>query len=188
MGKLKIICPNCRSLLTVDEAPGIADKMLTCPICHFRAKVSVYQQQAMGNGKHGGDNDDEPTQVNFGMMDRTTGSLFLGQKEFSLHKGPNTIGRKAQTGHAEVQLCDIHGEVDRYMSRQHAVITIKEGGSGLEHLLQPTNPKNPIKVNGQLLQNADVVVLQWGDRLTFGHTELVFERPHFNEDQTIVES
>lgn len=169
----------------MDEAPGIADKMLSCPICRFRAKVSVFQQQALGKGAHGGDNDDPPTQVSFGMMDRTIGSLFLGNKEFSLHKGQNTIGRKAKTGHAEVQLCDINGDVDPYMSRQHAVITIKEGGSGLEHHLQPTNPKNPIKVNGKQLMNEDVVVLQWGDRLTFGHTELVFERPHFNEDQTM---
>ena len=182
MGKLKIICPNCRSLLTIEETPGIADKMLSCPICRFRAKVSVYQQQALGNGKHGGDDDEEPTQVNFGMMDRTIGSIFHGAQEYSLHKGQNTIGRKAKTGHAEVQISD-----DRYMSRQHAVITIKEGGSGLEHHLQPTNPKNPIKVNGRLLQNADIVVLQWGGRLTFGHTELVFERPHFNEEQTMIE-
>ncbi|MCF0180008.1 MAG: FHA domain-containing protein, partial [Bacteroidales bacterium] len=50
-----------------------------------------------------------------------------------------------------------------------------------------TNPKNPIKVNGKPLGNVDVVLLQWGDRLTFGHTELIFERPHYNEDQTIIE-
>lgn len=187
MAKLKIVCPNCRSLLTVENIAGISNKMLSCPVCSFRAKVSVYQQQAIGSSRAVSD-DDEPTQVNFGMMDRTIGSLFLGNKEYSLHKGPNTIGRKAQTGHAEVQLCDLNGEVDRYMSRQHAVITIKEGGSGLEHHLQPTNPKNPIKVNGKPLQNADIVVLQWGDRLTFGHTELLFERPHFNEDQTMIEA
>ena len=135
MGKLKIICPNCRSLLSIEETPGIVDKMLSCPICRFRAKVSVYQQQVLGSGKHGGDDDEEPPQVHFGMMDRTIGSIFHGTQEYSL----------------------------------------------------PTNPKNPIKVNGRLLQNTDIVVLQWGDRLTFGHTELVFERPHFNEEQTMIE-
>lgn len=182
MEKIKITCPNCRSALSIANVPGISEKMLSCPVCRFRAKVSVYQQQAMSRGPQTTD-DEEPTQVNFGSMDdRTIGSLFMGAKEFSLHKGQNTIGRKAKSGHAEVQISD-----DRYMSRQHAVITIKEGGSGLEHHLQPTNPKNPIKVNGQLLQNADVVVLQWGDRLTFGHTELVFDRPHIeDEDQTII--
>ena len=182
MGRMKIVCPNCRSLLTIEETPGIADKMLSCPICRFRAKVAVYQQQVFGHNKSNDDDDDEPTQVNFGMMDRTIGSLFYGTEEYSLHKGQNTIGRRAKTGRAEVQISD-----DRYMSRQHAVITIKEGGSGLEHYLQPTNPKNPIKVNGKPLQNADVVVLQWGDKLTFGHTELIFERPHYTEEQTIIE-
>ena len=181
MGKIKITCPNCHSVLSIEEAPGISDKMLSCPICRFRAKVSVFQQQMLSRGSQNGD-DDEPTQVNFGSMARTIGCLFFGKEEYSLHKGENTIGRKAKSGHAEVQISD-----DRYMSRQHAVITIKEGGSGLEHHLQPTNPKNPIKVNGQLLQNADVVVLQWGDRLTFGHTELVFDRPHVeDEDQTMI--
>ena len=181
MGKIKITCPNCHSVLSIEEAPGISDKMLSCPICRFRAKVSVFQQQMLSRGSQN-DDDDEPTQVNFRSMDRTIGCLFFGKEEYSLHKGENTIGRKAKSGHAEVQISD-----DRYMSRQHAVITIKEGGSGLEHHLQPTNPKNPIKVNGQLLQNADVVVLQWGDRLTFGHTELVFDRPHIeDEDQTMI--
>ena len=181
MGKIKITCPNCHSVLSIEEAPGISDKMLSCPICRFRAKVSVFQQQMLSRGSQNSD-DDEPTLVNFGSMDRTIGCLFFGKEEYSLHKGENTIGRKAKSGHAEVQISD-----DRYMSRQHAVITIKEGGSGLEHHLQPTNPKNPIKVNGQLLQNADVVVLQWGDRLTFGHTELVFDRPHVeDEDQTMI--
>lgn len=180
MAKLKITCPNCRSLLSIEETPGIGDKMLSCPICRFRAKVSVFQQQALGKARPN-DDDEEPTQINFGTMDRTIGSLFHGAEEYSLHKGPNTIGRKAKTGHAEVQISD-----DRYMSRQHAVITIKEGGSGLEHHLQPTNPKNPIKVNGKLLQNADVVILQWGDRLTFGHTEIVFDRPNIDDDKTML--
>lgn len=179
MEELKIICPNCHSLLKIPNTPGISDKMLSCPICRFRAKVSVYQQD---NIKRQQQENDEPTQVNFDMMDRTIGSLFFQSEEYSLHKGINTIGRKAKTGHAEVQISE-----DLYMSRQHASITIKEGHNGLEHLLKPTNPKNPIKVNGKPIENDDVIVLQWGDRLTFGHTELIFERPHYNEEETMIE-
>lgn len=187
MGKLKLVCPNCRSLLEIDDAPGISDKMLACPICRFRAKVAVYQQQAMGKRKQTDGNDDEPTQVSFGMMDRTIGSLYFCKKEFSLHKGENTIGRKAMTGDAEVQICDEHGEVDKYMSRHHAIITIKDGASGLEHQMKPYAPKNPIKINGNLLTTGDLVVLQWGDELTFGRTTLRFDRPQRAEDQTIVD-
>lgn len=185
MDKLKIVCPNCRSLLEIGNAPGISDKMLTCPICRFRAKVAVYQQQALGKNRQTDSNDDPPTQVNPGTMDRTVGSLYFGKKEFSLHKGENTIGRKAKTGHAEVQICDEYGEVDMYMSKQHAIITIKDGASGLEHRLQPTKPKNPIRINGQLLTNEDIVVLQWGNELTFGHTVLKFDRPQSADDQTL---
>ena len=180
MEELKIICPNCHSLLKIQNTPGISDKMLSCPICRFRAKVSVYQQANMK--RYQPDDGDEPTQVNLDMMDRTIGSLFYQNEEYSLHKGVNTIGRKAKTGHAEVQISE-----DRYMSRQHASITIKEGHNGLEHLLQPTNPKNPIKVNGKPIENEDVIVLQWGDRLTFGHTELIFERYNYNEEETMIE-
>lgn len=188
MGKLKLVCPNCRSLLEIDDAPGISDKMLTCPICRFRAKVAVYQQQGMGKSRPVSNDEEEPTQVNFGMMDRTIGSLFYGRKEFSLHKGENTIGRKAQSGRAEVQICDEYGEVDKYMSRQHAIINICEGASGLEHRLKPTNPKNPIKINGSLLTNDDIVILQWGDELTFGHTPLKFDHPRSAEDQTLLDA
>ncbi len=185
MEKIKVKCPNCRSKLSLTNSPGIINKMLTCPICSFRAKVSVFQQQATTKAEAPidlGEEDTDPTEISLGKMDRTIGSLFFENQEFSLHKGQNTIGRRAKTGHAEIQISS-----DRYMSRQHAVITIKEGGSGLEHHLQPTNPKNPIKINGKVLQNADVVILQWGDRLTFGHTELLFERPNLEDDQTLLD-
>lgn len=188
MDKLKLVCPNCRSLLEIDDAPGISDKMLTCPICRFRAKVAVYQQQGIGKSKSTNCDDDEPTQVSFGMMDRTIGSLYFGTKEFSLHRGKNTIGRKAMTGDAEVQICDEQGEVDRYMSRRHAIITIIEGTSGLEHQMKPYEPKNAIEVNGTQVTKGEEVVLQWGDELKFGHTYLRFDRPRSAEDQTLLDA
>lgn len=185
MGKLKFVCPNCKALLEIDDAPGVRDKMMACPHCKFRAKVVVFLQNSWGD-KNGGD--DVPTQINFKGMDRTIGSLFYGNKEFSLHKGENTIGRRAQTGHAEVQLCDEQGEVDMYMSRKHAKIFIKEGAMGLEHQLQHWEAKNPIKVNNKMtMKEGDIIVLQWGDKLKFGHTELVFDRPS-NGERTIIEN
>lgn len=180
MDELKIICPNCKSLLKLQNTSGVSNKMLTCPICRFRAKVSVFQQTNIN--KSISDKESEPTQVNFEVIDRTIGSLFFQSEEYSLHKGVNTIGRKAKTSHAEVQISE-----DKYMSRQHAIITVKEGKNGFEHLLQPTNPKNPIKINGRYIENDDVIFLQWGDRLTFGHTELIFEHPHYYDEETAFE-
>lgn len=181
---MKVTCPNCKSILTIPDVPSISDKMLTCPVCGMRSKVAVFMQQ--GTGKQA--TDDEPTQVNFDEMDRTIGSLYIGKAESSLKKGRNTIGRFAmKTGTADVQLKNDDGSVDRYMSRSHAYITIKEGGSGLEHHLEPASPKNMIKVNGTPLDDGDVIALQWGDRLTFGHTTVLFQRPGFFEEETVCE-
>lgn len=182
MSKLKIKCPNCKQSLSIPDNPGVANKMLKCPICHFRAKVSVFLQQNVGTVEQN-DESDIPTDTNLNFNeDRTIGCLFYEEQGYPLHKGENTIGRKATTGKAEIQISE-----DRYMSRQHAVITVKEGRSGIEHHLQPANPKNPIKVNGKLIENADIVILQWGDHLTFGHTELIFERPDFYEEHTLID-
>ena len=40
MDTITIVCPNCRSRLSVQNAPDIRDKMLSCPICKFKAKVN----------------------------------------------------------------------------------------------------------------------------------------------------
>ena len=51
MDTITIVCPNCRSRLSVQNAPDIRDKMLSCPICKFKAKVNVYM---MGTAAQGG--------------------------------------------------------------------------------------------------------------------------------------
>lgn len=174
-GLKKVNCPNCHSLLTIPDTEGISERMLKCPVCSFRAKVSVF----MNHGSSKDNNDDEPTQVSFHIEDRTIGSLYLGQTEYALKKGVTTIGRRARTGHAQMQISD-----DMYMSRQHAIIEVREGGSGLEHHLRADQAKNPIKVNGTAIANGDVIVLTFGDKLLFGHTELLFQRPGFFDEAT----
>lgn len=182
--QLKIVCPNCKNRLTTNYTAGIEDKLLTCPICRFKAKVALYMQGSSAKG--GDDSSDEPTQVNFdaaNYMERTIGSLYIDGKEFALKKGRTVIGRRAASSQAEMQI----PTEDRYMSRMHAIITVKDGMSGLEHHLEPARPKNPIKLNGQILAQGDIVVLKWGDKLTFGHTEVLFEQPKYLEEDTELE-
>ena len=79
---IKVTCPNCKSLLSINRVPGIEDKLLTCPVCRFKSKVSVYMQGSMAQG--GGGADEEPTQVNFGPAqerDKQIGSLFIGDTD-----------------------------------------------------------------------------------------------------------
>lgn len=181
---IKVKCPNCNRLLSINRVPGIEDKLLTCPICRFKSKVSVYLQGGLAQGGYGAD--DEPTQVNFHASENkhgTIGSLYIGNKEFALKKGQTLIGRLASTSDADMQI----PTNDQYMSRRHAYIMVQETNGRIEHLLRAARPKNPIKINGKVLDQEDIVVLNWGDRLMFGHTEIVFERPKYVEESTILE-
>ena len=181
---MKVICPNCKSLLTISTQEDISEKLLTCPRCKYKAKVSVYLQE-MAKIHPACSNDS--TLLSPGIiqqMDRTVGVLYVDGKGYQLHKGKNTIGRKATSSSAEIQI----ESGDRFMSRSHACITVKDGMSGLEHQLEALNPKNPIKINGNILENDDLIVLQWGDNLTFGKTDIVFERPNYGEEATIYEN
>ena len=35
-----VTCPNCRTRLSVKNEPGVQEKILGCPICKYKAKVS----------------------------------------------------------------------------------------------------------------------------------------------------
>mgnify|MGYP000232363580 FL=1 len=53
MELLTVVCPNCRSRLSLQNGPGIQDKMLACPICKYKAKVSLFQMGQAGKGGQG---------------------------------------------------------------------------------------------------------------------------------------
>lgn len=182
--RFKAKCPNCKSDLLIGDKPGINDKMLSCPQCKYRAKVSEFRMAALsGYNSNDPKGDAEPTQVNFGQMDNTVGSLYLGEKEYGLHIGSTSFGRLGVGCQAEVKI----DNGDRFMSRNHARIIIKQTESGLRHMIEPTNPKNPIVINGNKIENSSIMVLNFGDRLRFGHTELLFERPGLYQEGTMID-
>ena len=57
MGKIFLVCPNCKTRLSCPEVPGYQDKIVTCPICQFKAKANVYQSGALGQGGQGSDDE-----------------------------------------------------------------------------------------------------------------------------------
>ena len=61
MDVISVVCPNCRSRLSIQNVPGIQDKILPCPICKYKAKVSVYQIGQAGKGGQGAS--DEATRL-----------------------------------------------------------------------------------------------------------------------------
>ncbi|MCQ2254429.1 MAG: FHA domain-containing protein [Bacteroidaceae bacterium] len=177
---IKVTCPTCKAVLTIPYYAGIEDRMLKCSICGHRSKVSVFIEAAMPKNTAPVTDDDTETALTFKKEDRTIGSLYVGRTEYPLVKGVNTAGRNAPTCEASIKL-DV---TDKYMSRVQVRITVKEGGSGLEHHIESLNDRNLVKVNGNNVGIGEVLCLSWGDKLLMGSTEVLFQRPRYFEDAT----
>ena len=102
---------------------------------------------------------------------RTTGKLVDAMGRcYQLKQGSNTIGRKATTSSATVQI----QTTDRTMSRSHAIIEVYNQRGQIVHLLKNGANKNPSYLNGALINQFDQLILNNGDRIKMGSTELTF--------------
>lgn len=171
MGKIFIVCPECHQQLSFNEVPDYQHMIVECPKCHFKANVSVYQGGIQARGAQGAN--DMATQLVF--APRTT--LDIGQirvvatNEIQwLKVGQNVIGRRAETGTADIKISN-----DMYMSRRHVQIDVVKTAGGYEHRLVEIGSKNIVLLNGNPIKRDDILVLKFGDILTLGKTDIVFE-------------
>ena len=182
MGKIFLVCPNCRTRLSFPEVPGYQDKIVECPICHFKAKANVYQGGAAAKGGQG--SDDEATQLPGSMMQQKSdmGQIRVAttNQRCPLKMGPNVIGRIAQSGKADIQITQ-----DPYMSRRHLQIDVVKTVHGIEHHLVEINSKNIIVLNGKPIQRNDILMLNFGDKLTLGKTDIYLEETDEEATQII---
>ena len=177
MELLTVVCPNCRSRLSLQNEPGIQDKMLACPICKYKAKVSLFQMGQAGKGGQGSSEDDTELPASLRQQRKTDpGQMRVEQtgQIIELCVGSLVIGRLAKSGTADVQIGNDNYNAE-YMSRRHVQIDVVKTAHGVEHRLVEIGSKNIIKLNGKDIQRGDVIVLHFGDRITLGNTELVFE-------------
>ena len=171
MGKIFIVCPECKQQLSFNEVPGYQNMLVECPKCHFKAQASVYQSGGHARGAQGAD--DMATQL----VVPTKSAGVVGQIRVKatgevqwLKPGSNVIGRRAQTGTADIKI-----STDKYMSRRHVQIDVVKKGEGYAHHLVEINSKNIVKLNGAPINRGDILVLKFGDVLTLGTTEIVLE-------------
>lgn len=194
MSEISIKCPTCGKILRIKETPTINTARFICPVCNEKHIVGNCQRIQKNQPK-----DIEATQ--YGTSQSTTsGSAEETQYEpngsgaveetrvanapvnvgylvdsagrsYQLSKGVNTIGRKAMTSNATVQIDDPNG----YMSRNHASIEVRERGNQLLYIMKNTLNKNPSYVNGNLVSEGDQLILNHGDRLKLGFNELTFK-------------
>lgn len=177
MGKIFIVCPECHQKLSFNEVPGYQNMVVECPKCHFKANASVYQSGMQARGAQGAD--EMATQL----VMPPSSTLEVGQIRVKstnevqwLKPGSNVIGRRAQTGTADIKI-----STDMYMSRRHVQIDVVKKGTGYEHHLVEINSKNIVKLNGKPINRGDVLVLKFGDVLTLGTTDIVLES---NDDES----
>lgn len=171
MGKIFIVCPECRQQLSFTEVPGYQNMVVECPRCHFKANASVYQSGAQARGGQGAD-DDSTHLVNTHGLASDTGQIRVKESgEIKpLKTGSNVIGRHAQSGTADIQISD-----DKFMSRRHVQIDVVKKPGGYAHHLVELNSKNVVVLNGKPINRGDILVLKFGDVLTLGTTDVILE-------------
>lgn len=197
MNEIKIKCPTCGKVLRLQDAPNINAASFTCPVCeekHVVGKCQRYVEQPKpmvssgdetryggASARQGGDVTRIGSQPQCGGSDETrigsASSPAVGVlvdnmgRTYQLRLGINTIGRKAASSPASVQIATD----DRTMSRSHAVIDVSHAGGKTIHILRNGANKNPSFLNGSLIGQQDQLILNNGDRIKMGNTEMTFK-------------
>ena len=89
---------------------------------------------------------------------------------FIIQDGVNIVGRKSNH---KTQDIGIPTE-DKTMSRLHCVITRTSTKKEVHYLLKGYSNKNPILLNGKVLEEGSEIYLQTGDIIIMGKTKLTF--------------
>ena len=195
----RIKCPSCQEILEVRNSKNEAVKLINCPKCKAVLQVKFPPQQApleaetyyapkkpvadSGATQLAGGNNGE-TQLAGGSYgatqlatpkEKTQSSrarLVFEDHPYFLEEGQNIIGRKGNTSKADVQI----STDDRYMSRQHCSITITTLPDGTKKaVLSNYQNKNLTTIDGQEIEKGDAIRLVNGNRITMGHTTVVFK-------------
>lgn len=175
--KIFVVCPNCRARLSFEPFAGYETRMIECPHCHYKAVAADYTPGT--NMKPVSSSDDEtqlpefpPTSPGWQSANQDYGQLKIIQSGqiCPLKPGINVIGRNASTSTADIKVTN-----DPYMSRQHVRIDAIDVGLRIEHRLYEINSKNVIKVDGKPINRGDILILNFGTKLTMGLTDFIFE-------------
>ena len=176
----RIQCPNCGIVLDVRNSKMEDEKLITCPQCkavlkvRFRHEAPLEAKTVLAGGYNSGE-----TQLG-GMNSATqlasaanTKSCYLSVdgRSYPLAVGLNTVGRKAPSSQASLQI----ETDDLYMSRRHAKIEVKEVSDIRQSIISNDQNKNATYVDGQELQSGDAVILRNGSEIIMGKTHVIYK-------------
>ena len=179
--RISIICPNCRTKLSIFGILGWQEKLIECPHCKFKAKANVYQSGIAAQGGQGAD--DDPTQLPEDFRPGQNSVIGVIKvlstgRCFQLKEGTNVLGRVAKTGTADLKI-----STDPFMSRRHLQVDVVKTAKGIEHRLVEIDSKNIIILNGRPIQRGDVLKLKFGDHMVLGRSEVVFDCPTPSDEE-----
>ena len=167
----KIKCPNCKAELLVKFPPlKVPEKPLEGETFIATPKKSVVDSGAtqLAGSSYGATQLVTPNEK----PKMSNARLVFEDQPYFLSEGQNIIGRKGNTSKATVQIATD----DRYMSRQHCSITITTLPDGTKKaVLSNYQNKNLTTIDGQEIETGDAIRLVNGNRITMGHTTVVFK-------------
>lgn len=195
---IKVKCPACGKVLILPDSPDINTKTFTCPVCKekhvvgnckrvvdqptpkapageetqygpsFSRTSGGEETQYVGSNQNAGG---EETRMFTAQQPKVGALIDNFGRAYQLKIGINTIGRKANSSTASLQI----ETLDRSMSRSHAVVEVRNAGGQVVHILKNGANKNPSYLNGTILGPSDQLVLNNGNRIKLGNTELTFK-------------
>ena len=123
-------------------------------------------------GSCGSSTGGDETQINFVPQAKVGTLVDSCGRTYQLRVGVNSVGRRATTSPATVQI----NTNDRTMSRNHAIIEARNAGGQMIHILKNGANKNPSYHNGALIGPSDQMILNNGDTIKCGNTVLTFKK------------
>jgi uncharacterized protein YbaR (Trm112 family) len=175
MEKKRIKCPVCGSLLDISFKDDGGIKHISCPVCKSRLKINLGALASQqGNKQEEPQNaDDESETIIRRAPRRAVFRIVYNGIPFELKDGQNTIGRKAGSSRASLQI----PTGDMTTSRSHLMIEVNTDANGNKYAtLVNHNNTNATMVNEVEINNGDVIKLSDGDQIRMGEeTVVVFE-------------
>lgn len=168
----RITCPKCGAVLDVKNPSGVATKVIGCPKCGAHLKVVFRQEAEEAHTVMAGQDlsDGGSTMMAPAPQKHKGYGLKVGQEVYPLSDGMNTIGRRAPSSHASLQ---IHTE-SHALSRNHAQIEVVRYDGGISRVrISNWQNKNITTVNDRQLGEDDVLLLKPGDHVVMGDVAMV---------------
>lgn len=182
--QLSYLCPKCGEALTFDRlyVNLLIEIDIECPCCQNK-----FNGKALINSKVKGESEvfERVPPVKAFMATLSIKENFIDEEGtpggigdvYAITKDQTVVGRKANSSTADIQIPS-----NRYMSRQHIVITNTKG----QYHMKCAQPTNLPFVNGVKIPLGGSILLKDGDRISLGQCVAVWNQKPLDENKSML--